>query len=119
CSCLTLFATHVEFTQTGNPETGLLRAQHRAGPGAGNFQSAVVPVKEACESGLRRAICLASSVIRIPCFGRRVKLGTGVTGCSGTARNRKRCAIVASSSVASIMANEAPMHCLGPPPKGK
>lgn len=28
-------------------------------------------------------------------------------------------AIVASSSVDSIIANDAPMHNLGPPPKGK
>jgi hypothetical protein len=59
------------------------------------------------------------SLMLTPCFGRRVKLGTSTTGCPGTVPSWNFWAMVARSKVASIMANEDPMHCLGPPPNGK
>jgi hypothetical protein len=59
------------------------------------------------------------SLMRRPCFGRRVKLGTRTTGCPGMVSSWNLWAMVARSKVASIMANDDPMHCLGPPPNGK
>jgi len=60
-----------------------------------------------------------SSTTRMPYRGRRVIEAMGTTGCCGTILKRNCCAIVASTSVVSIRAKAFPMHCRGPPPKGK
>ena len=55
----------------------------------------------------------------IPSAGRSVTLSSGFTDAPGASRKRNRWAMVASNSVASIMANVLPMQRRGPPPNGK
>ena len=55
----------------------------------------------------------------MPCLGRRVTENRGWMDWLGASVRRNFWAIVARSSVASIMAKPAPTQTLGPPPKGK
>ena len=64
-------------------------------------------------------VYLFSILILIPCLGRSVKPGAGCTEVSSTLTRRNLRAIIARINTASVMANDAPIHCLGPPPKGK
>src|SRR5438270_783639 len=57
--------------------------------------------------------------ILTPFRGRSVMLGSSSTPTPGTRANRSRCARVASTSSASMVANALPMHMRGPPPKGR
>ena len=45
-------------------------------------------------------------------------VGKGLTSASGVSFRENRCAMVVSSRIDSIMANELPMQILGPPPNG-
>jgi hypothetical protein len=60
-----------------------------------------------------------ATTMRMPGSGRSVTYGVGVTRWPGRSVSRQRWAIVARTSTASIIANAFPMHCRGPPPKGK
>src|SRR5579862_573420 len=60
-----------------------------------------------------------STIIFIPYFGRSVIKGSGATECPGTSRNFHFCASVAKSNTPSIQANDSPIHCRTPAPKGK
>src|SRR5258706_6776708 len=59
------------------------------------------------------------AIIRMPLFGRSVTDGKYLTFWPGTGVSLNFCAIVASNKTASIIANPAPTHALGPPPNGK
>src|SRR5258708_28083825 len=60
-----------------------------------------------------------SAIIRMPLFGRSVTDGKYLTFWPGTSVSLHFCAIAASNNTASIIANPAPTHTLGPPPNGK
>src|SRR5712671_2627758 len=62
---------------------------------------------------------LVSSFTWIPSLGRNVIEASGVTLRPDTSRKRNFWPIVASTTLASISAEELPMHWRGPPPKGK
>jgi hypothetical protein len=56
---------------------------------------------------------------RRPPRGRRVTLGNRRSSVSGVGSKRNRCDVLASTSLASIIANRLPMQTRGPPPNGK
>src|SRR5262249_11873193 len=62
---------------------------------------------------------LACAIIFIPNLGRNVTSGKGSTRCPDTNEKPHFCAMVAAINTPFIQANDSPMHCLTPPPKGK